>query len=104
MDKFFAAIRSSGLKRGPRRMLGGVLAGLAARGNVDVAFVRIGFLLLCLLPGPAVLAYLVAWVLIPGQDDRIILEDWLRPKPLGPGARAGSGSGISGPGAGGPTA
>ncbi|WP_413248409.1 PspC domain-containing protein [Sinomonas flava] len=94
MDKFFAAIRSSGLKRGPRRMLGGVLGGLAARANVDVAFVRIGFLLLCLLPGPAFLAYLVAWILIPGQDDRIILEDFLNNRSIGKGGSAGPGVGT----------
>ena len=85
MDKFFAAIRSSGLRRGPRRILGGVLAGLAAKANVDVAFVRIGFLLLCLLPGPAFLAYIVAWILIPNQDGRIILEDALQRRALGRG-------------------
>ncbi|WP_077490614.1 PspC domain-containing protein [Sinomonas mesophila] len=85
MDTFFNAIRSSGLRRGPRRLLGGVLAGLAAKANVDVAFVRIGFLLLCLLPGPAVLAYLAAWILIPNQDGRIILEDVLRRRSLGRG-------------------
>lgn len=85
MDKFFATIRSSGLRRGPRRLLGGVLAGLAARANVDVAFVRIGFLLLCLLPGPAVLAYIAAWILIPNQDGRIILEDALRRRSIGRG-------------------
>ncbi|GAB4099371.1 PspC domain-containing protein [Sinomonas halotolerans] len=85
MDKFFSAIRSSGLRRGPRRMLGGVLAGLAAKANVDVAFVRIGFLLLCLLPGPAFVAYLAAWILIPAQDGHIILEDFLAKRSIGRG-------------------
>ena len=101
MDSFFNALRSAGLKRGPRRIVGGVLGGIADRLNIDPAFVRIVFLVLCLLPGPAVLAYVAAWVLIPDQDNRIILEGWVRPKDVGPG---GAGSGSIGPGAGGPVA
>ena len=58
MDKFFSIVRGFGLKRGPERWLGGVCGGLAAKLNVDVAFVRIAFLVFCLLPGPAVVFYL----------------------------------------------
>lgn len=101
MESFFNALRSAGLKRGPRRIVGGVLGGIADRLNIDPAFVRIVFLVLCLLPGPAVLAYIVAWVLLPDQDNRIILEGWIRPKGVGP---TGPGSGSVGPGPGGPTA
>ena len=54
MEKFFSIVRGLGLKRGPQRWLGGVCGGIAEKLNVDVAFVRIGFLLFCLLPGPAV--------------------------------------------------
>jgi phage shock protein PspC (stress-responsive transcriptional regulator) len=101
MDKFFDSLRSMGLKRGPRRIIGGVLGGIADRLNVDPAFVRIVFVILCLLPGPAVLVYLAAWIVIPDQDGRIILEEWVRPKGVGPG---GPGAGPVGPGAGGPGA
>ncbi len=51
MDKFFSIVRGFGLKRGPERWLGGVCGGIAAKLNVDVAFVRIAFLVFCLLPG-----------------------------------------------------
>ena len=50
MDKFFSIVRGLGLKRGPQRWLGGVCGGIAAKLNVDVAFVRIAFLLLASCP------------------------------------------------------
>ena len=51
--------------------LGGVCAGLAAYFDVDVTFVRVGWIVLSIWPGAIVLgiaAYLVAWVLIPAAD------------------------------------
>ncbi|NUP73778.1 MAG: PspC domain-containing protein [Sinomonas sp.] len=97
MDSFFNSIRSTGLRRGPRRIVGGVLGGLAERLDVDVTFVRIVFIVLCFLPGPAVLAYLVAWALLPDQDGSIVLEKLLGgPRadrgPVGPGPDAGQGT------------
>ncbi|HEX9088748.1 MAG TPA: PspC domain-containing protein [Arthrobacter sp.] len=77
MEKFFSTVRGLGLKRGPQRWLGGVCGGIAAKLNVDVAFVRIAFLLIGLLPGPAFVFYLVAWLLLPDQQNAIILESWL---------------------------
>ncbi|WP_285244913.1 PspC domain-containing protein [Pseudarthrobacter sp. fls2-241-R2A-127] len=77
MDKFFGIVRGLGLKRGPQRWLGGVLGGIAAKLNVDVAYVRIAFLLFCLLPGPAVVFYLLAWVVLPDQRDGIVLQNFL---------------------------
>ncbi|WP_426299146.1 PspC domain-containing protein [Arthrobacter sp. R-11] len=77
MTKFFSIIRSIGLKRGPQRWLGGVCGGIAAKLNVDVAYVRVAFLLFCLLPGPAVVVYILAWLLLPAQDGSIALESFL---------------------------
>lgn len=77
MDKFFSIVRGFGLKRGPERWLGGVCGGLAAKLNVDVAFVRIAFLVFCLLPGPAVIFYLLAWLVLPDQRNSIPLENFL---------------------------
>ena len=77
MDKFFSIVRGFGLKRGPQRWLGGVLGGIAAKLNVDVAYVRIAFLLFCLLPGPAVIFYLLAWVVLPDQRNVIPLQTFL---------------------------
>jgi phage shock protein C len=77
MDKFFSIVRSAGLKRGPQRWIGGVCGGIAAKLNVDVAYVRVGFLLFCLLPGPAIVVYLLAWLLLPAQDGSIALESFM---------------------------
>ncbi|WP_211876731.1 PspC domain-containing protein [Pseudarthrobacter albicanus] len=77
MDKFFSTVRGLGLKRGPQRWLGGVCGGIAAKLNVDVAYVRIAFLLLGLLPGPAFVVYLAAWLLLPDQRNAIALESFL---------------------------
>lgn len=98
MDSFFNAIRSFGLRRSPRRLLGGVLGGLAERLNVDVMFVRIIFIVLCFLPGPAVIAYVIAWALLPDPNGSIILE-----RLVGGGGNRGA---VRGPGdrPGGPTA
>jgi phage shock protein PspC (stress-responsive transcriptional regulator) len=50
------------------RVIAGVCAGLAHRFGISPLAVRILFLLSCLLPGPQILFYLAAWVLIPSQD------------------------------------
>ena len=77
MDKFFSIVRGFGLKRGPQRWLGGVLGGITAKLNVDVAYVRIAFLLFALLPGPALIFYLLAWVVLPDQRNVIPLQTFL---------------------------
>ncbi len=77
MDKFFSIVRGLGLKRGPERWLGGVLGGIAAKLNVDVAVVRIAVLLFALLPGPALIFYLLAWVVLPDQRNVIPLQTFL---------------------------
>jgi phage shock protein PspC (stress-responsive transcriptional regulator) len=77
MEKFYSIVRGLGLRRGPQRWLGGVCGGIAEKFNVDVAYVRIGFLLLCLLPGPAVVFYLAAWLILPNQKGTIALESFL---------------------------
>ena len=77
MDKFFSIVRGLGLKRGPQRWLGGVCGGIAAKLNVDVAFVQIAFLLFSLLHGPAFVFYLAAWLILPDQRNAIILQSFL---------------------------
>jgi phage shock protein PspC (stress-responsive transcriptional regulator) len=77
MEKFFSTVRGLGLKRGPQRWLGGVCGGIAAKLNVDVAFVRIAFLLLALLPGPAFVFCLAAWLILPDQRNAIVLQSLL---------------------------
>ena len=106
MDKFFSIVRGLGLKRGPQRMLGGVLGGIAAKLNVDVAYVRIAFLLFALLPGPAFVFYLVAWAILPDQRNVIPLQSFLDRRSLnrpcgtatqGPAASAPERGTVAGP-------
>jgi len=78
MDKFFNSLRAMPLRRGPARMAGGVAGGLADKFGWDVTIVRIAMLVSFLLPVLGIGAYIVAWILIPGQDDSIILQKWLR--------------------------
>ena len=77
MEKFFDIVRGLGLKRGPQRWVGGVCGGIADKLNVDVAYVRIAYLLLSLLPGPAFVFYITAWLLLPDQRNQIALETFL---------------------------
>lgn len=77
-QRMFTAIRGTGLSRGPDRWIGGVCGGLAAKLGVDPTVARIVFLILALLPGPAVTFYIFAWILLPDSTtNRIHLESWL---------------------------
>jgi phage shock protein PspC (stress-responsive transcriptional regulator) len=55
--------------RRPRsgRVIGGVCAALADRFGWDVTLVRVLAALSLLLPGPQLIFYLVAWVVIPAE-------------------------------------
>lgn len=49
------------------RMIGGVCAGIARRFGWRTSTVRILTAASILIPGPQVLAYLIAWAVIPGE-------------------------------------
>ncbi|GAA4284173.1 hypothetical protein GCM10022261_17040 [Brevibacterium daeguense] len=74
MGKIFDLIRQSGLRRGPRRLFGGIGGAIAARLGLNVWLARLLILLSFLLPVLGVGAYLVAWALTPWQDGSIPLE------------------------------
>jgi phage shock protein C len=75
------------------RMVAGVCAGAAEYFAVDVTLVRVIVAVVAVITGGAgVLAYLAAWVLIPGEGDNASpAENLASPKQD---ARAGSGHGI----------
>jgi phage shock protein C len=50
------------------RVLAGVCAALAHRFGWDVTIVRILAVVSILLPGPQVIAYLIAWLIIPSEQ------------------------------------
>lgn len=52
-----------------RRLIAGVCAGIARRYDVSPWLVRVGFLVSCLLPGPQIVAYVAACILMP-EDPR----------------------------------
>ena len=47
------------------KVLGGVAGGLAEYVGIDPVLMRLIFIVLILLPGISVLAYLIAWAIIP---------------------------------------
>jgi phage shock protein PspC (stress-responsive transcriptional regulator) len=61
------------------RMVAGVCAGLAAYFKVDVNLVRLGFGIFTVFYGLGILAYAIAWVILPEEDeDNSILESFVR--------------------------
>ncbi len=52
------------------RWLGGVCGGLATYFDVDTTLVRLIAIVTILLPGPSIIAYLIAWVIVP-------VEPWI---------------------------
>lgn len=76
--RFFAWIRSLGIRRGQSRWVGGVCSGLAEKWNIDPVIVRGLAIVLTLFFGIGLLAYGVAWALLPEPDDRIHAEEVTR--------------------------
>ncbi|RBP65661.1 phage shock protein C (PspC) family protein [Brevibacterium sanguinis] len=74
MNSIFNAIRKSGYRRGPQRLVGGIAGGLAKSLGMNVWLVRLLTLVASLLPVIGIGAYLIAWVLTPWQDGSIPLE------------------------------
>jgi phage shock protein C len=61
-----------------RRIVAGVAAGIADYLGIDVAIVRIGFVVLSVLGGFGIPAYIAGWLLIPEEGAPISLaESWM---------------------------
>jgi phage shock protein C len=61
------------------RMVAGVCAGIAAYLKIDVSLVRLGFGIFTVFYGIGILAYLIAWALLPEEGaDNSILESFVR--------------------------
>ena len=61
--------RSTLPRRSYRRLIAGVCGGLAEYWGVSPTIVRLGCLALALLPGPMWVAYVLAWILMPGPNE-----------------------------------
>ncbi len=55
-------------------MLGGVCAGLAEYLDVDVTIIRVLFVLAIIAPIPAIIPYIIMWILMPVKADAPRLE------------------------------
>lgn len=78
MAGMFDSLRRSGVVRTERRVVGGVCGGLAWRLGIDLILVRCVVAVLCLALGLGILAYGVAWALLPEErDGRIHLQQAL---------------------------
>ena len=53
-----------------RSMIGGVCAGIADYFDIDPTLVRLAFLFIVLARGAGILAYIIAWVIIPERSER----------------------------------
>ena len=53
------------------RMIAGVCSGIARRFGIEPTIVRILFVASLLLPGPQILIYLAAWVLMPEESSTL---------------------------------
>jgi len=51
------------------KMLAGVCGGLAKHFDIDPTLVRLAFVLVTLMGGSGILAYLVCWVVIPREPE-----------------------------------
>lgn len=70
------------LRRSRDRILGGVVAGLAERGNIDTNLARLLAVLAFLFSaGTVAVAYAAAWILLPGPDSPAPISRWQRQMP-----------------------
>jgi phage shock protein PspC (stress-responsive transcriptional regulator) len=66
-----AAAMDKQLRRsGTERIIAGVCGGIGEHLGVDPVLVRLAWVLFTLVGGSGVLAYLIAWVIIPDRDGR----------------------------------
>ncbi|PRY14035.1 PspC domain-containing protein [Kineococcus rhizosphaerae] len=78
--KFFAAVRSTGVRRSPDRWFAGVCGGLAERLGIDPLLVRGVLVALTVVGGLGLALYGACWLLLPDRepDGRIEVEAALR--------------------------
>lgn len=75
----FRWLRRQPLRRSSSdRWLGGVCGALAQQLGVSATVVRAVVTVLALVAGSGVAAYVLAWLLLPNEDGRILAEDLLR--------------------------
>lgn len=74
MEPVYDSLRALPFRRGPERWLGGVCGGIAAKFGLNPLLVRLLMLIAFALPVIGWVTYLVAWLVLPWQDNSIPLE------------------------------
>jgi phage shock protein PspC (stress-responsive transcriptional regulator) len=83
--RLFAWLRRQPVRRDTTdRWFGGVCSTIAAQLRVSATAVRVSAVVLALFAGLGVLAYLLAWLLLPNREGRILAEEALRTGRGGP--------------------
>ncbi|UJH69725.1 PspC domain-containing protein [Ornithinimicrobium sp. INDO-MA30-4] len=77
-DDFFTKLRRVDMRRTSDSWVGGVCAGLGHRVGLDPLVIRAGAVLLGIFFGLGLLAYLLAWFLIPDRNEQTHAEMGLR--------------------------
>lgn len=65
------------LTRSTDKIVAGVLAGFAEYFELDPTLVRLGYVLLAIFCAgfPAIIFYLVAWIIIPAKNGEVIIKE-----------------------------
>jgi phage shock protein C len=69
MEKRLYRIKSS-------KMIGGVAAGLAEYFNLDITLVRVLFVVAFFAPIPAIIPYIVLWIVMPVKESQMQIVDY----------------------------
>lgn len=79
LDRFFTALHTSPVRRVREgRVIAGTAAGVARYFAVDPIVVRVVFVIITVLTGIGVTSYLVAWFLLPDDEDTLPIERAVR--------------------------
>ncbi|MDO5628949.1 MAG: PspC domain-containing protein [Mobilicoccus sp.] len=79
MDRLVQTSLDTGIRRPQQgRWVAGVAAGLGASRGIDPVLFRVGFILLTLLGGIGITAYLLCWLLLPSEDGTVPLDRAMR--------------------------
>ncbi|MBP1325413.1 phage shock protein PspC (stress-responsive transcriptional regulator) [Leucobacter exalbidus] len=78
LGKFFEWIRGLGIARSDDRWFAGVAGGLAAKANIDPLIVRGLFVVVAVFGTPAIVLYLLGWLVFPDSTGRMHIEEIVR--------------------------
>ncbi len=57
------------------KMIGGVAGGLGEWMNIDPTLIRIALILLTMVYGGGIIAYIILWIVLPADDPSLIIEN-----------------------------